>query len=349
MTEEQRIEKEKKNKKTSLTIMIILCVIFSIAGIGGGVIKFVNFVNKLTSPDVEQLQDDKCQFYKDGTLTFCVNDSEVSKYKCESSSCGWAYGFNEEPAGTQLRTPPTQAYVYNYLINNSYAIIYDGESSQEDAYHRSAGVKIIPIRKMSDAKSYSAIKNYNNRENTIFIVQENNNWGVISLENSGIEEKVKSEYSYIGVFVPEKETYNEQQYYAAKLGNEWLIISINNRDNTKASVNYADPIAGYDLRTVVTKNDNGYDVYNLNGDLIIGNQKDFRFIGLSTLVVTTDDKVTVYNTFNNEELDSISLAQVGELSIDYKDNNKIDIVVSNQVISVQGEKHDKKNIGISDN
>lgn len=348
MTEEQRIEKEKKNKKLSLSIMIFLCVICSIAGIGGGVLKFVNFVNELTSPPTEQL-DDKCQFLKDGVLTFCINNEEVAKYTCESSSCGWAYGIDEEPAGVQLQTPQTQTYVYNYLINNYYAIIYDGDSSADDAYHRNAGIKILPIRNMSKAESYKAIKNYNNRDNTIFIVQDDKGWGVISLDTEGITKRVETGYNYIGVFVPDKETYNEQQYYAAKQGNDWMIITLNNINNAKASVNFTNPIAGYDLKTVVTKNDSVYDVYNLNGELIASNQKTFQFIGLSTLVVTTDDKVTVYNTFDNTELDSLSLAQVGEVKIDYKANNKIDIVVNNQTISVQGEKHDKKNIGLSGN
>ncbi len=351
-------EKEKTNKKISLVFMIVLCVLFGIAGLAGGVLKFLEFVNNM-NPTEDSPIDDKCTFKKDGNLTFCLGGEVKYTYKCQTSNCDWAYGITDNSSEIPLDVPKTGVYRFDSLINDNYAIIYDGNAEEGDTYFRGAGVKIIPIHKgESDIKTdIKALNNYNvnsttNKKNTIFIaMSDKEKWGIIELAQDEIKERVGFKYDYIGVYVPQGETYNEQLYFAALDGDKWYIISISDDKNEIASNSFSSPIAAYDYKTVVTRESDGtYNVYNLTGEEPIAeHQKNYYFTGWAVLCVYDNTTITIYDTYNGKVLATNSFSQITDVTYEVKNDGNIDFTLNGTTISVKGNKYKKSKLGIFNN
>ena len=347
------VEKEKQNKKISLVIMIVLCALFGILGVLGGVLKFLDFVNNM-NPVENEVVDDKCQFRKGNTLTFCQGDNVVYTYNCQFNSCGWAYGYFETPKDVYLDVPKTNVYQFNSLIDGNYAIIYDGDAEEGDSYFRNAGVKIIPIHKEAKdiVTDIKALNNYNvnntsNRSNTTFIAKNNGEkWGVINLANDGIKQIVPYKYDYIGSFVPHGETFNEQTYYAALDGDKWYIIEIGESEDKGgseiASNSISSPIIAFDLKSIITRENNGaYTLRNFAGEELLGSIKNYYYTGYGLLCVYDNTTITIYDTFTLEVKETRTFPQITDVKFDVKDNGTVDFTLNGTTISIQGKKYPK--------
>ena len=311
MDENALVEKEKKNKKIAFIALIVLCSISFLFGAIGGIASFINLVNGTNEQTEENMKTPQEKEFSDGVLNIMNGNTVIGTYKCQHSSCGYAYGFNDDNL-YDLKTVEIGDYQIRKIINNKLVFLYD-DDEDDSSMHRSNGVIVYDYTTSKVVKTYNAVKNYNKNDMIIFIVQdENNKWGVVKFDDNQVIEMVKPNYDYIGAFVPTGEQLNSQGFYAAKLGAEWFVIDINGGSNYSNS--YSFPIVAYDGEMVVTKNSNSFDVYDTKGNTLYKGATDYIFPGGGLLVVNTSNQVTVFDAYAINKVFSHDYVQIGNVS-----------------------------------
>ena len=310
MDENALAEKEKKNKKVAFIITIVLFAICIIFGAVGGVASFINMVNESSEPS-ESMATPQVQEFSDGVLNILNGNTVLGTYKCQHSSCGYVFGFNDDNL-YDLKTLEVSDYQIRKIINNRFVLLYDDDENDAGSLHRSNGVIVYDYVDSKVVKNLKAIKNYNKNDMVVFIAQDTNNkWGVIKFDKNQIVEMVKPSYDYIGAFIPVGEQLNGQSYYAAKLGVEWFIIDINK--GTTYSNAFVSPIVAYDGELVVTKSGSTFDVYDVKGNKIYKGATDYNFPGGGLLVVNTSNQLVVFDAYAITKLYDRDYVQISSI------------------------------------
>ena len=214
--------------------------------------------------------------------------------------------------------------------------MYD-DDEDTGSLHRSGGVKVYDFVGSKVVREFKAIKNYNRNDMLVFIAQDTNDkWGVIKFDKDQVVDMVKPNFDYIGAYVPTGELLNSQLYYAAFNNNDWFIIYIN--DGSVYSKEFNEPIVAYDGEMLVTKNDNSFNVYDVKGNLLFRDAKDFNFTGSGLLVVNNLSTVTVFDAYAITSLYSHNYVQVGSVTAE-ESSAGIVIKVNGEVVY---NKPDKK-------
>ena len=304
MNEDVRLKKEKLNKQIAFGILVVCCAVCLILGITGGIYKFILFVDGMNPQDNIQETTAKDDFLVNGELHFKNGTTELGKYKCTASSCGWAPGVKDDLI-YEIKSPFTdknQSYRISGTINNKFAFIYDDENASEPA-----NIFIYDITKGSAVEELSAVKNYNMDTGKMYFVKNRQDkWGVISLAEAEIKQIIDYQFDFIGVVLSEGESITTQKLFAVRNGDNWAITSTSLKTGI-ISVEFNENIIYYSHKLVVTRDrsvDNValYNVYALNGDQLEKSATSAELLPNNLLLVTTDRTISLYDTGNAKEL-----------------------------------------------
>ena len=329
------VEKEKKNKKVALVMMIVLCSISFLFGIVGGVMKFINFVDDSTSATEEDMMTPQEQEFSNGTFNILNGNNVVGTYKCEHTSCGYAYGVVDDN-NFDLKVEELSEYQIKKLINNRFVLLYDDDEGN-DTNHRSNGVKVYDYTTNKVVRELKAIKNYNKNDVVVFIAQNTDDkWGVIKFDNDKIVDMVNFEYDYIGAYLPLDVPLASQEYYAAKKNDDWIIINITNGE--EYSKEFSSPIVAYDGEMVITKADFGFNVYDFKGNWLFAEAIDFSFPGSGLLVVSSKSKVNIFDTYAITSLFSRDYVQISGIATNESDKG-YEVKINDEVVYTKDNKN----------
>lgn len=295
------------NKKTVLvTIIILLCLFVPLT-----IVSY--FLKEDENPFDDNPHHD---FYYQNKLWFYdENDKLVNAFPCTTDTCDYAssiinddiYEINYYKEGNLLKTS---------LIANDFAFIKDG-----------ALVKLFSVKEGSILQNYKVLNTYNtNISNNAYILEnENNLWGVISI-NDSIMSILPFEYNYIALKDNVVEgTLNSDVFIVSK-DDKWYLVS---DDNTSLTALYNEPIVDYNNKYVITKNEGRVRIYNYAGLEYLTNENisDYVMEG-SFLGIVSQNVFYLYNNLDYNYLKSIPL-NGEESEIELEINNRKIVIKSN--------------------
>ncbi len=338
--------KEKNNKRIALIVMIASCALCFIFGVVGGVAKFISFVNETSSVTEENMRTEEEKEFNDGVLNIKSGGSVVGTYKCSHSSCGYVYGYTDDALYDLRAVDVSQDYQIRKIINNRFVLLFD-DDAEDETLHRDGGVKVYDFTTSKVVKEYQAIKNYNKNELQTFIAKdENGKWGVIRFNGDKIVDMVSFDYDYIGIFVPTGEKIDSQNFFAARKGEDWVIIDVKN--NSVYSKEFNSPIVAYDGEMLIVKKDQSFEAYDFKGNLVFENATDYSFAGAGLLVVNDVYNIKVFDSYAVRTMFENSYVAINSVSSN-EENGKIIVKVNDDEVYVKNDlKKSERNLAGAD-
>ena len=259
--------------------------------------------------------------YKNGTLVFTDADkNEIGTYNCKNKDekkCFVAYLSNEDDFTTDVYvdTEGNKIKVRSSIVNNDYVFIVDNKNANEE------DIILYSIKSKSNVGDYKLVKQYKNNPNSVVLVDENDNYGVLDLSTETPKTQINFVYKYIGILNNDMAT---KYLVLMKNGNYYVA------DYTEATVGsqMSDYIVEFNEYYVVTKNKNNeYQIYDLKGHSL--QDKKYLFIKLSNAyyAALADNGITVYDQTGLKYNES----PIGLSSTNYNKTYVFD--ANNQVIS----------------
>ncbi|MCM1052890.1 MAG: hypothetical protein NC483_02815 [Ruminococcus sp.] len=308
--EEETKSKKKKEKKEKKPRKPLTKKQKIIMGVGGAlllIIIIVVLVIVLKKDNKEPVEEDKPlviiekdnYIYKNGTLTFLDKDEkELGSYTCENKNenlCYVATFSNEDKFDKEK-------YVYEDGENldrrtpiyaSKYVFIYDNKEQNDGI------ITLYNILEEKVEASYTLVKGFSNSDYVI-VKDEHNKYGAITINDSGISNKVDFTFDYLGQI-------SKDAKLVAKTGNKYYIYSKDGKVESKASDL---EIKSYNDKYMVISDN--YNVYDYNGEIVIDGENNFIQLLDDYVAVINDNKLYIKDyenhKFNEEgiELDSES-------------------------------------------
>ena len=322
MNDDLRLKKEKLNKQIAFVILVACCAICTILSITGGIYKFILFVEGMNPQDSIEETVAKDDFLVDGELHFKNGVTELGRYKCNASSCGWAPGSKDDLI-YEIKSPFTdnnQSYKISGTINSKYAFIYDDENASEPS-----NIFLYDITNGSTVEELSAVKNYNMDTGKMYFVKNRQGkWGVISLAEAEMKQIIDYQFDFIGVVLSEGESITTQKLLAVRNGEKWAVTSTNLKTGI-ISIEFDEHIIYYSHKLVVTRDksvDNValFNVYALNGNQLEKSATSVELLPNNMLLVTTDKTISLYDTGNAKELFKKEYNTVSDVTHEVKED-----------------------------
>lgn len=286
----------KKNK-----IIIIIGIIVAIIVIIGLILFFVlksdnNPKNKPNKDDTPAVVLEKDNYiYRDGKLSLLnLQEQEVGVYECQNKNETLCYvaSFSEEDnfdTLKQIYEDDTLVERASNIFNDKYVFIYDSEEASE-------GVIILyNIETKETEGEYKLVKGFKD-SNYVVLKDKNNKYGAIEINDSGITEKIKFTYEYLGIETKDSKI-------VAKTNNKYFIL---NRDGKVESKGVSSSIKSYNDKYIVVDN-NGYFIYDYESKLVFDDAYDFIGLDEEYMSLVKENKLYIkdYNkqSYNEEDLE----------------------------------------------
>ena len=298
-----------KDKKPVLITIVVLLLVFTPLTVISAFIKVGK--NPLDeNPGHDFHYDNKLWFYDE-------NNKLISSYECKTAKCDLA-----------VSTITDQEYGINYYQdgkltkvnnNNKFTFIKDG-----------ALTYLINVSNGTVLQKYLQIKNYNTKvEDDIYILQnENKLWGSLSIGET-LSAVIPFEYDFLAILNNTSDDYLKVDNFIALKDNKWSLID---KNNTKISDSYNEPIIDYNNKYIVTKQNNRIKIYNYEGLEYLSNLNFSDYALYNDYVgLVMNNMVYIYNDLNNNYLKNITINSTGKLMIEEKDN-RIAIKIGDNIV-----------------
>jgi len=295
-----------------------------------------------TKPDYSDVEYDNPQYYKDGYvgyynyddyISFNNNKSGlvqvdspkhkfVSLYKCknpEYGKCGAAeplminkdYNLEEELSLSVI------GMVY---LEDRYVFVYDSEYYLKDIFSnyfsKESPLIIYDVKNNKELGKYlGVVYSYGDTADNLIAVDLNGKYGVISIDDGKVSNKVEFKYDYIG------KLFDSKDYMLVKDGQYYYY----NSTDTKKVGPFNNQISNYSSHFIVTnegkysdETEKNYRLYTTKGKKIVV-ESGYKYIEVRdnyAIVVDKDDNLNIYNSEGKAILkDSIKLIDKGEYHI----------------------------------
>lgn len=286
----------KKNK-----IIIIIGIIVAIIVIIGLILFFVlksdnnpaSNPNKDDTPAVVLEKDN--YIYRDGKLSLLnLQEQEVGVYECQNKNETLCYvaSFSEEDnfdTLKQIYEDDTLVERASNIFNDKYVFIYDSEASSGE------NIILYNIETKETEGEYKLVKGFKD-SNYVVLKDKNNKYGAIEINDSGITEKIKFTYEYLGIETKDSKI-------VAKTNNKYFIL---NRDGKVESKGVSSSIKSYNDKYIVVDN-NGYFLYDYESKLVFDDAYDFIGLDEEYMSLVKENKLYIkdYNkqSYNEEDLE----------------------------------------------
>src|SRR5574344_1084160 len=261
-------------------IVILLLIILT-------VIIILNKKNDNISAKDEVIVVKDNYIYNDGTLQMIdENNNPVGTYEChnkDANLCYVAYLNNDED---QFEIPINQ-YEDGSLIKersaiylNKYVFIVDQSSNTSNIIY------LYDMEKNEILGEYLGIKSYAiDKNNYIILKNKENNYGLIELTNTGINNIIDFKYEYMGLIDKEKD-----DLIVAKTSKGSYLIDYTDKSKTKL---LNGDIIDYNDENVIVKNNNKYSIYDYSGQEYLANYDYIRFIDSAHFAVVSDNNLYI--------------------------------------------------------
>ncbi len=286
----------KKNK-----IIIIIGIIAAIIVIIGLILFFVlksdnNPKNKPNKDDTPAVVLEKDNYiYRDGKLSLLnLQEQEVGVYECQNKNETLCYvaSFSEEDnfdTLKQIYEDDTLVERASNIFNDKYVFIYDSEASS------GGNIILYNIETKETEGEYKLVKGFKD-SNYVILKDKNNKYGAIEINDSGITEKIKFTYEYLGIETKDSKI-------VAKTNNKYFIL---NRDGKVESKGVSSSIKSYNDKYIVVDN-NGYFIYDYESKLVFDDAYDFIGLDEEYMSLVKENKLYIkdYNkqSYNEEDLE----------------------------------------------
>lgn len=311
-----------ENKKGVLITIIVLLCIF----IPGTILGIVGKSMKDNAPAKEQStsENDKQELLYNDTLHFYNYGILLGTYDCSEGYiyCGYAYEYVDD------NTYHLDYYDDNTInqlgiIGEKYAFISDTKS--DDEYYRNDGVILYDIVNKKALVTYQAVKNYTiGIENDLYIVKNNNKWGIIKLTGDIATTILDPSYDYIGLQNSQNNNLIVSDQFVVMNDGVWGIIDIN---GARLSGTFNSEIASYNGNNLIVVNGSGkYELYSYQGANLLDNNvyNKLIFVGKYVGVYGLDNNFYIYDYVNKSIISSKYVyTNVDDVQIEFKDNNAL--------------------------
>lgn len=294
--------KNLKDKEAFILIIILLLVFlpFSIYG----TVKKIQVFRAGENPNKEH--------FKNGHLYFYDNKLYLGKYKCISEKCDFAKSV-EETENINYYTEGKKEYLP--IIKKKYAFINDNNK-----------ILLYDINLARIVIEMDAIKFYNqNIENNVLLIQKDNRWGVISLDNMAMV--INYNYDYLGLVNRMENNLIKSDKMIASNASRYYLID--NR-GTILSTTFSASIHNFNENYIVTKSGR-YNIYNYQGvqfleDFIIDDIKlTENYVG-----VVRNKVLYIYKKLSEAHLDNIPALEYKTINLIEKEKN-IDVYIDGKL------------------
>ena len=282
------IDKIKKlPKKTKIIIIIIIILILILIALGIYLVLKKEEPKPPEEPPENIVVDNGNYRYNNGVLEFLDSfNTKIGEYTCTNQDeelCFVAYlSNNEDTFNKELSVNEDNSLieVRSNIYHNRYVFIKDGENSN---------IILYDVIENKSVGEYLKIKVYDDSD---LIVIENleNKYGVIEITDNEIKEVLPINYEYVGKI-------KNDDKYIVKTNQGYYITSKDNKNLTKVS---KDLIYDYNNNYLVTKNNDKYNLYNYNMDLINTDLDYITLIDNDYYAYVLNNKLYIKDFTNNK-------------------------------------------------
>lgn len=286
----------KKNKIIIITVSVILLILII------GLVLFLilksdsNSDHKPEKDNTPAVVLEKDNYiYRDGQLSLLnLQEQEVGVYECQNKKETLCYvaPFNEEDnfdTLKQIYEDETMVERASNIFSDKYVFIYDSEEDTD------GNIILYNIETKESEGEYKLVKGFKD-SNYVVLKDKNNKYGAVEINESGITEKIKFTYEYLGI-------QDKDSKIVAKTNNKYFILS---RDGKVESKGVSSVVKSYNDKYVVVDN-NGYFVYDYESKLVFDDAYDFIGLEEEYMSLVKENKLYIrdYNkqSYNEEELE----------------------------------------------
>lgn len=286
----------KKNKIIIITVSVILLILII------GLVLFLilksdsNSDHKPEKDNTPAVVLEKDNYiYRDGQLSLLnLQEQEVGVYECQNKKETLCYvaPFNEEDnfdTLKQIYEDETMVERASNIFSDKYVFIYDSEEDTD------GNIILYNIETKESEGEYKLVKGFKD-SNYVVLKDKNNKYGAVEINDSGITEKIKFTYEYLGI-------QDKDSKIVAKTNNKYFILS---RDGKVESKGVSSVVKSYNDKYVVVDN-NGYFVYDYESKLVFDDAYDFIGLEEEYMSLVKENKLYIrdYNkqSYNEEELE----------------------------------------------
>lgn len=310
-----------KLQKISL-VVIVLLLFLCLPLTGYGI--YLNFSEDKKETTKENVNK---EFFFDGKLWFYNEKNELlGTYACEHTYCDYGSSYENDATYAIDAYVPLEQLVLP-IVKNQYVFLRDTEEFE------SHEVFLYDIKNNLSFKtnSYASVKNYQiGLKNNLFIVESNNHFGVLEIQNLPIL-KLSATYDFIGI--PKSQLEGEElltDYFIALKDDEWMIIEQN---EAKLTSDIKEEIVTFTGKEIITRDvSSNYHVKDYqNNNILEGDFINLSFVD-RYLACTTETEFYIYD-FNKQENISETHTITSSDKIETELNSKNEIVITiNDVI-----------------
>ncbi len=292
---------------------------------------------KVNNADTDIIIEMNNYRYENGTLVFLdKNDKELGSYDCvnkDETKCMIGYYtqddrlnnakyYNEEEKLIEFNIP---TYVDNYVF------ISDYETEENKT------LLLYDITKQEVVGTYIDAKKYS--DEGLILINEDNMFGVITFDESGMVEKIPFEYAYLGKIDGNKNTSFEKdgKFGLLSESNEILVSDL------------SDKITDYNDTNLIVTNNSAYNAVNYKKEAVIPNSHVYMEVFDNYIIYVNENKLYAVNE-SGSKLNEIGIELDNEFYIKTVImDNKYNPLETNEAYELELETDGLLNINIDDN
>lgn len=298
-----------KKQKTIIFIVSIIVLLFII-----GIVLFLIF-NKNNNLNHKEIIIAKDNYrYEDGTLYFVVNNKDIGSYKCKNKDknlCYVAYENNDDNFDVTKYENSNSNKIRSKIIKNKYVFIFDNKNKNDQ------DIILYDIKEQKNKGLYKNIKTYSNLDNKVFLINEENKYGVLDFTSTKYKTAIDFKYDYLGIITEDK---NKEEIIVATEDNGGYLI---NYEGDKLTKTLNGEIKNYNKAYVKTMDATGkYILYDYDGNKIVDGLNYIDLLDEYYLAVDNENKLKIYGYDQTKYIEEgISLYNTNYVKVVKKDKN----------------------------
>ncbi len=305
-----------ENKKITLWVIIVLLIILAPITIFSTSMHFSRLAFE---------ENKNHEFHYNGKLYFYKNDQLLGTYTCENPSGYCDYAIEMPNDSYSLAEREIEESEKITTINDRYVFLIDTNSSQVE----NANIILYDLSAERKIGEYKKVKDYQvGIDHDYYIIQNQNNlWGVFSLENDIVAE-IPFQYNYIGLpdQIDEDTNKIESEIFATLKDEKWQLLTDN---ETIFSTN--EEIVTYNDKYVVLKNENFMSLVDYDEKIILNNLKYINFYNDYIIIISLNNEFYIYDINQNQKIsNSYFVNNIDDIDLK-TENNELQIFVKDQL------------------
>ena len=285
-----------QDKKTLITIIVLLAIFLPCSILGT--------YRKITEGNEKELIDDNPnhEILFNDKVYFYLNDELLSVFDCPDC----------EIVSTTIDDENYHINYYQYgdlvlepTLNSNFGII------KKDNLNN-----IYSIMTSNFLSSYTSVKNYNiNHSEQVLIVENDEKWGLLSVNELTVELKIPIEYDFIGIPAHLNNSILNTSKMIAKKDNEWMILD---KTNTRSVVS-SNEIVDFNDNYYITY-DTAYHIMDYNGQEYLGSlTKEYVYCVGNYVFVVNQSNLYIFENCSENVLKTVELATFDNLTFNVTD------------------------------